>query len=220
MENHTEQNQTPTIQIKNQDKKLRMEQAIKRKKVKQLVWGVVVLIVGVLVIGGSVWYSRWRVKNLLGESYTEVGREHIPLGQEVPKPYNSNPPSSGAHFPSPANWGVYDFEVPDQLFIHNLEHGGVWFSYKPGVSNDVVEGMKAIVEEFGGSKIVMAPRSANDADIAIAAWTRVLKLNLTGGVLTDEQKNEIRSFYKSFKNHGPEFVPDTMPGVDPKELVK
>ena len=172
------------------------------------------------MIGGSIGYLRVREKNLPGEFFPNVGQEHVPLDQEPPKPYNSNPPSSGAHFSSPARWGVYDSEVPDKLFIHNMEHGGVWISYRPNATKEVVAQLNAIVQEFGGSKIVMAPRSANDADIAVAAWSRVMKLQIKGGVLTDLQKNEIRRFYRAFKNKGPEFVPDTMQGVDPKELIK
>ncbi|MDZ4286148.1 MAG: hypothetical protein U1A23_04410 [Candidatus Sungbacteria bacterium] len=63
----------------------------------------------------------------------------------------------------------------------------------------------------------MAPRSANDTDIAVSAWTRMTKFNLTGDGLSDEQKNQIRAFYKALKNRGPEFVPG-MPGIDPKSI--
>ncbi len=209
-----------SVSGKNQDKKNRMDQAIKRKRTKMLVWVVCIIVVVAGLIWGSIWYSKQRIKNLPGIAYENVGQKHIPLGQEPPKPYNSNPPSSGAHFPSPANWGIYDYEVPDQLFIHNLEHGGIWISYLPTVSKDVVVKLTAIADEFGRSKIVMGPRSKNDADIAIVAWTRVLKLNLENGMLTDTQKSQIEEFYKAFKNHGPEFVPDTMPGVDPKAVMK
>lgn len=97
-----------------------------------------------------------------------------------------------------------------------MEHGGVWISYKPSVSAGVVADLKKIVDEFSGSKLVMAPRAANDSDIAVAAWTRLLKINLVGGALTDDQKDQIRAFYRAWKNHGPEDVPDFMPGIDPK----
>ena len=77
---------------------------------------------------------------------------------------------------------------------------------------------KGIIKEFGGSKIVMAPRSANDADIAVTAWTRVLKFDVSGEHLTDSEKDQIRAFYRGFKNRGPELVPDTVPGIDPKSV--
>lgn len=199
-------------------KKNRAIQAIRKKAIKRIV---VVLLVVVVLAALTVWiisYSRSREKNLPGVYYPPVGQEHIVLNAELPKPYISNPPSSGAHFQSPASWGIYDYEVNDKIFVHNLEHGGIWIAYKPTVSVKVVDDLKAIVNEFGGSKIVMAPRSANDADIAIVAWSRVFKFNVSGGILTDQEKEGVRSFYKAFKNRGPEFVPDIMPGINPKSV--
>lgn len=199
-------------------KKSRIDEAIRRRKIRRmlLIAGILLAVVGVILL--IAWFAIRSAKNAPGVSYPEVGREHIALQAPLPKPYNSNPPSSGGHYESPANWGVYDYEVPDRLFIHNLEHGGIWIAYRPSVSAHVVEHLKTVVSEFGGSKIVMAPRSANDNDIAIVAWSRVLKLDLVNGDITDEQLDQVRAFYKTFKNHGPEFVPDTMPGVDPKSV--
>lgn len=196
----------------------RIESA-RRKRMQKRVFFIVlaVLILAGAVIGG-VTHSKKRQANLPGTFYPSVGAEHIPFRAEPKTPYNSNPPSSGSHFSYPANWGVYDYEVHDQIFIHNLEHGGVWIAYKPTVSSSTVEALKGIIDSFGGSKWIMAPRASNDADIAIVAWTRVLKFDLSGGELSEEQRKEIGRFYKAYKNKGPEFVPDTMPGVNPKEV--
>lgn len=213
------QEMTPT-------KKSRIDEAIRRRKIRRALWTTGILLAVVAVIWLIVWLTLASAKNAPGVPYEEVGREHIDLRASLPKPYNSNPPSSGAHYPSPANWGIYDYEVNDKIFIHNLEHGGIWVAYRSSVPAKVVEDLKGIVNEFGGSKIVMAPRSANDSDIAIVAWTRVLKFDLTGSAasvkespyLSDKQKDGIRQFYRAFKNHGPEFVPEDMAGVDPKTV--
>lgn len=168
------------------------------------------------LIAGGIWYARSSSRLMPGESFSMQGQEHVALDYQFI--YNSNPPTSGPHYASPANWGVYDYEVNDKIFIHNMEHGGVWISYRPTVATSTVNELKAIVDGFGGSKIVMAPRVANDSDIALAAWTRALKIDLSGGDMTKEQTDQIRAFYRAFKNKGPEFVPDTMPGVDPKSV--
>lgn len=204
-------------------KKSRIDEAIRRRKIKLVIWIIAILLAVVTAVWLIVWFVMRNAKNAPGVSYEEVGREHIGLNAPLPKPYDSNPPSSGAHYSSPANSGVYDYEVNDKIFIHNLEHGSIWIAYRPSVSAQVIEDLKGIVKEFSGSKIVMAPRSANDADIAIVAWTRVLKFNLDSnssvlGALSDREKNEIRRFYRTFKNHGPEFVPEDMGGVDPKSV--
>ncbi|MBI2640048.1 MAG: DUF3105 domain-containing protein [Candidatus Sungbacteria bacterium] len=200
------------------DKEQRILQATRKRILKRIVVFVVILaVLGGLVVW-LVFYFKNREQSLPGIFYPSVGAEHIPLGSTPPKPYNSNPPSSGGHFGSSANWGVYDYEVNDQIFIHNMEHGGVWIAYKPDVPAKVIDQLKEIVQEYGGSKLVMAPRPANDTDIAVTAWSRVLKFNLSGEELSDAEAKQIKGFYKSYKNHGPEFVPDTMPGIDPKSV--
>lgn len=196
----------------------RIESARRKRRLQRVLFIVLAILLLAGVVIGGVAYSKKRQANLPGTFYPSVGAEHIPYRAEPKTPYNSNPPSSGSHFSYPANWGIYDYEVHDQIFLHNLEHGGVWLAYKPTVSSSTVETLKAVIDSFGGSKWVMAPRSANDADIALVAWTRVLKLNLDGGELREEQRKEIERFYKAYKNKGPEFVPDTLPGVDPKTV--
>jgi len=203
---------------KGEEKRRRFEEAIGKKKRKKTIWIVGIIIVAALLIGAVIWYGKKNIANAPGVFYPDIGRQHLGINAALPTPYNSNPPSSGGHYGSPAKWGIYDYEVNDKIFIHNLEHGGVWIAYRPEISSEAVNDLKAIVDEFGGSKIVMAPRSANDSDVAVAAWTRVFKFDLTNGVFGEQQKEEIRAFYRRFKNRGPEFVPDTMSGVDPKSV--
>ena len=197
----------------------RILQARRQRLIRRILW------VGgiIIIVGGFLWWLVWVSKhqsgNLPGTFYPMVGREHIGLHDTPPTPYNSNPPSSGAHFGAPANWGIYDYVVNDTIFIHNLEHGGIWVAYRASTTPAaVLDQLKSIANEFSGSKIVMAPRPENDADIALVAWTRVEKFTIAGSSLTDDQKNAIREFYKAYRDHGPEFVPDNMPGIDPKSV--
>lgn len=199
-------------------KRLRAADAARRKNIKKWLWGGGAALAAAVLVASGVWYARSASQNLPGEPVPAQGEEHVALNYQFT--YNSNPPTSGPHYGSPANWGVYDYEVNDKFFIHNMEHGGVWIAYRSTLATSTVDDLKAVVQEFGGSKIVMAPRSANDSDIAVAAWTRLLKINLAGGGITEEQRNQIRAFYRAFKNKGPEFVPDTMPGADPKAVQK
>lgn len=131
---------------------------------------------------------------LQGQDYPIVGRNHISPGQSH-EPYNSNPPTSGPHYAQPANWGVYQNTLADETLIHNLEHGGIWISYK-----NVDEATKAKLEAIGKANpggVVVEPRPANDAKIALASWGRLLKLESF-----DETK--ILDFIKANKNNSPE----------------
>lgn len=187
------------------------------RKMKKLFWWFLVLIVVIGVGYGLVRWIAHRQTTLPGVGYSDVGRGHIALNDPTPRGYNSNPPVSGPHFSSPANWGVYDYEVRDEIFLHNMEHGGVWISYKPGVPQGVVDELKKIAGDMN-TKIVLEPRSKNDTDIAVAAWTHLLKFNLSGSALSASQKEDIKNFVESFVNKGPEYIPNMGGGVDPKTV--
>jgi hypothetical protein len=125
-------------------------------------------------------------------------QQHLEQGSTDHPPYNSNPPTSGPHWPQPAACGTYTVAPADEQLIHNLEHGGVWISYKPLVDDQT----KDLLEDFSNryENIIVAPREANDSNIAIAAWTRLLKLDAY-----DEA--QILEFVHAYMDKGPERVP-------------
>lgn len=135
----------------------------------------------------------------LGDLVEDQGRNHIAVGEQH-QPYNSNPPTSGQHWPQPAPWGIYDEEQPDEQLVHNLEHGGVNVFYKPDLPKEQVSRLEDIVRPYR-VKVILAPRSANDSLVALTSWTRILKLNEF-----DEAK--VAAFIKTNRNRGPEFVPE------------
>lgn len=128
-----------------------------------------------------------------------VSRDHIQAGT-TGSGYNSNPPSSGPHWPSPAKDGVYDKELADETAIHNLEHGYVWISYRPDIGEEALSKLKTIVEKDDW-KMLLTLREKNDSLIALVAWDRVLKLENF-----DEEK--IKDFIDAYRNRGPEKTPE------------
>jgi hypothetical protein len=185
--------------VKTDFKKSRAEEAIKRKKIKKFLWTTVVLVLLVFLTWGGIWYSRRQTKNMPGEFITDQGREHINAASGFI--YNSNPPTSGPHFPQAAEWGVYKEELADENLIHSLEHGGIWISYKPEISEEVRKKLEAFYEKYG-RKIIVVPRSKNDSDIALAAWNHLDKFS--AAEYSDER---VEKFIKALRNKGPEFVP-------------
>ncbi len=159
------------------------------------------VIVAVLVVGGLIARSALRpgpVGPGPGDSFPSQGREHINLGQSHPA-YNSNPPTSGWHAPAPANWGTYRAEIPDEVLVHNLEHGGIWVSYNDPSDTDLVDKLEALAKRYP-TKIIVTPRPKDDSKIAVAAWEHLLKLDKY-----DEKK--IIDFIDAYRNQGPEDVP-------------
>lgn len=172
--------------------------SVRRRRMKKVIIWIVVLAVLAAAVYGIVFWSKKAAQNKPGESVAELGREHIPVNTPRPE-YNSNPPTSGAHYAQPSEWGVYDHELPDEQLVHNLEHGGIWISYKDPADGELVSQLKGIADDFT-LKVILTPRAANDSRIAVAAWGRLLKLETF-------EEGQIRDFISAFINRGPEQVP-------------
>lgn len=84
------------------------------------------LIAGIVVIAGF-WLWKEIAKPLPGQTMADMGREHITDISSIA--YNTNPPTSGSHFPVWAKKGVYDRAISDGYLLHSLEHGYVVISY-------------------------------------------------------------------------------------------
>lgn len=193
-------------------KALRRTQKQKNKNVHQrnkqtkkwVLWG----IVGIAVIGG-VWGLILLVPQQepveLGTDFSRAvayeGANHIQENENAR--YQSNPPTSGEHWSFPLRSGIYDTEKPDEAVVHSMEHGRVWVSYKPSISEETKKALEALMKTQG--QTILSPRNANDTDIALAAWTRLDTFNLNPDGTFDEKR--IRDFIQRYRNKGPESVP-------------
>ncbi|OGF62076.1 hypothetical protein A2926_03275 [Candidatus Giovannonibacteria bacterium RIFCSPLOWO2_01_FULL_44_40] len=169
------------------------------------VWAGAVLLVAGLIYGIYYYLFFLRITALvdLGETFSIEGTKHVPEGTNVE--YHTNPPSSGAHYGKAADWGVYDEELQDEQIVHNLEHGGVWISYKPSIQPVVKEKLTNLVKNYR-SKVILTPREANDKDIAVVSWGRIFEFDVATDGSFDE--HVVKSYITNYKNTGPELVPD------------
>jgi len=191
----THRNKKDAFELKQQEKQ-KLQEAKNRKRIlkKVFVWILSIAVAGLLVYG-VIFYANQAEKNNPGEQFNILGREHIQNGATHSQ-YNSNPPTSGWHYSQPANFGVYKQELPDENILHNLEHGGIWISYKPDIDEDIKSKLEDIGKNNSGS-VVVSPRAANDSNIAVASWGRLLKLD-------NIDENQIKLFIKMNKNRSPE----------------
>lgn len=172
-----------------------------RKTKKLAVWAI---LLGVVAVAG--WFGIQAITpEPLSTDYSKAmpyeKPSHIVEGTKVS--YGSNHPTSGNHWPDPLRDGVYDTEKPDEALVHSLEHGRVWVSYKPEIGTKALQALKDTLKgRFG---VILTPRSANERDIALAAWTRLDSFNLLNDGTFD--KNRILDFISRYLNKGPEYVP-------------
>ena len=192
-------------ELRNEERRQEQKVLQKKKIAKKIIWWIAaVLILAAAAYGVWIWAKKIAPEGKdLSQEYPITSWDHIQDGSVYDGPqYNSNPPTSGPHWSNPLRRGIHDEEQPDERLIHNLEHGEVWISYRPGISAEVIEELEEIAR--GYNKIVMTPRSKNDADITVASWGRLDKWNLDGKPL---DKKRVEDFIVRYLNQGRELVP-------------
>lgn len=143
---------------------------------------------------------------LVGTQQPDQGQKHVQQNQKHDD-YNSSPASSGPHYAdasAPTNWGIYEKEVPAEIYLHNEEHGGVVITYKPELltTEDLSKLRTLLVPKskdaaFQPSRFILTPSANNTRAIQIASWRWTLSLDKY-----DEQS--IVKFYKQHVNKSPE----------------
>jgi uncharacterized protein DUF3105 len=139
-----------------------------------------------------------------GRSTPDRGRQHVQQG--TPIPYEDSPPTSGSHWPVVAQWGVYSEEVPAEVFVHNLEHGGVVILYNcstpcPQVVRELEETVQALPKsKFGHVKVVVSPYSKLKSRFALLAWTRL-------DTFDRYDRERVVRFVRAWQDKGPEDIP-------------
>ncbi len=123
---------------------------------------------------------------IVGVQHASQGQAHIKQG-EAHDAYNSDPASSGPHYAdssAPTDWGIYTQEVPDEVFIHNEEHGGVIVTYQPELlPSDQLKKLQDLFnapysnKAFSPIKFIITPRSKDKHAIELASWTYTLNLD-------------------------------------------
>lgn len=94
-------------------------------------------------------------------------RVHIALGRTPI--YQHNPPVSGEHYLDWARWQVHTQAVPRGYWVHNLEHGGVVFLYRPDAPPELIAALTRIYNAIPKDPNVRDP--SNPCDHARAMLT-------------------------------------------------
>jgi Protein of unknown function (DUF3105) len=121
--------------------------------------------------------------------------------------YETNPPTSGNHFPEWYQDGVYEpGSVPNLgMLVHTLEHGRINVQYKPGTPEETVAELEALLAEQsdGYHMLLYENTSGMDAQVAATMWGQ----SLTCPEMNDQVFDAIRTFRAEYIDTGPEDVP-------------
>lgn len=181
--------------IQKAEEKAAAKQAEIRKK--SALW----VIIGLAVVAALIGFIVTRPPPP-GIVFADLGNFHIADPSDPHAPYNSQPPSSGPHWGGLAEWGESEVPVPAEIFVHNLEDGGIVLAYDcdPDCS-DLTDGMRDTVAEFGEDRMLMTSYSGIvDPDGvarrgAAVAWTRVMYFD----DWTEETQKEVDEFVRLFR---------------------
>jgi hypothetical protein len=106
---------------------------------------------------------------------------HVPEGTVIT--YNSNPPSSGAHYPVWANFQEYTAPLDEGYLVHSLEHGAIALLYRcdPTAAGcaATIDSLRKIRDSLPTDpscdpsirvRVVIAPFPKLDAPVGAVAW--------------------------------------------------
>jgi hypothetical protein len=155
-----------------------------------------------LVVGAAT--ARAQQPQGPGQKMPDRGQTHVPEGTRVT--YEENPPTSGPHWPVWARWGFYRDPVPEEMFVHNLEHGGIVLLFNcPTPCPDVIRQLEALyptlpASKYGYPKVVVTSNSRIKRRFALLAWTRLDEFDRL-------DRDRVVKFVQAWQDKGPEDVP-------------
>jgi hypothetical protein len=163
-------------------------------------------VVAAIVLGiGGVFLYKSSTAPLPGERFASLGNMHINPGDSHPV-YNSNPPTSGWHYPTWPQRGIYTAALPEEYLLHFQEHAGVVVHYNPDkLPADQLTKLRALVNgELGKGQglVLLAPDPAIPEVIALTAWQHLESFDTVSG-----NEAKIQDFIERLEcNYDPEGV--------------
>ncbi len=123
------------------------------------------------------------------------GRVHVAPGTAVH--YATATPTSGTHTTGSPRCGILTQQLPAELAVHALEHGTVVIWYQPDLADEVVSGLRDIVNRFD-DRVILSPNGELTDPVIATAW---LRLKAYAGA-----DPEIEDFITTYRQRGPENV--------------
>lgn len=142
---------------------------------RRVPWVAVVVAAAAIVAGVLVARSLGVGEPAVGTYVATSGvGQHVPDGQPIA--YPQSPPVGGAHWGTPAPWGISSQPIADERVVHNLEHGGVVVSQN-GMSDADLGRLRALLasypkDRYSEVKVVVRPYDRIPAGaIVLTAWS-------------------------------------------------
>jgi hypothetical protein len=135
-------------------------------------------LVSVVVLGGALaapviarvaGYERAPADLSDVATYDVTDRSHTDEDRDYPQ----SPPVGGDHAPAWLDCGVYDEPVREENAVHDLEHGTIWITHDPSLSERDVQLLADVLPDNG----IMSPREDLPAPVVVTVWGAQLGLD-------------------------------------------
>lgn len=139
----------------------------------------------------------------VGRVVPNEGWPHVPEGSPLSPAHN--PPASGPHYPSWAEYRIHAQPLARGHWIHNVEHGAVVFLFRSGAPQAAVDTLRQAYDELpddlacGHKRALLTEDPLLDSNVAVVAADVVLE----GDSLA---KEDMLALAKACRNRAPESV--------------
>jgi hypothetical protein len=149
----------------------RKRSVLLRRATKYVVIAVIIAGVGSLFLPGKGRYSAGGSGDAIdGVQFFRNQTGHTLSAVAYPQ----TPPAGGEHHPTWLNCGIYSEPVPNTNAVHALEHGAVWVTYDPGLSEDTLDALR---DHLPSSYVVLSPYVGLGSPIVLTGWNVQLRLS-------------------------------------------
>lgn len=88
--------------------------------------------------------------------------------------YEQTPPAGGQHNQVWLNCGVYTEPVPNENAVHSMEHGAIWVTYDPSLSDDELTTLRG---KLPSSYVILSPFEGLPSPIVLSGWNSQLQVD-------------------------------------------
>lgn len=175
-----------------EQKRIERKQAPARQRRDQTVYHIgcallpLILLVGLGYFGYNWITTRDDDREPAGvAAYSYAGGQH----SNDTVAYTESPPAGGEHNPVWQTCGYYDGVIPNENAVHSLEHGAVWITYSPDISDQDRGRLQSWAKDR--PYLLVSEYDDQDTPFVFTAWNNQLALDS----LADKEATQFMNYF-------------------------
>lgn len=161
--------------------------------IASIVGGVAVLslVIGFVIVGSTPKANPDDITIEGLKTFPGLTAVHVTTAVDYKADYGMDPPAGGNHNAVWLNCGVYDQPQQNENATHSLEHGAVWVTYDPSLSEADVTALR---DAMPSTYAILSPYPNLPAPVVASAWGAQVQLD---GVDDPRLAQFIQKYWKS-----------------------